>query len=337
MSAILVMLALPLAAFYMQPELASVLAALALYPVLQALRSPGMPVLRRQLNYRALFIDEVGQTLVSVVVTLACGWAWHSVWAMVAGVLAGATGGVVISYLLCPMRPRWGLDRSAVHGILHISRQVFVNTLLMALWFNSDRLLGLRLVSLEEMGLYAVAWNLACVLEGLQNRACDVYFSVLSQSTDTPQLAEWHDRNCARLALAAMPVMALGVLASPWVVHILYDPRYAGASLLFAVLAARLMLRSLGQLQFQYLLAQAEINVATVAYAVALLVQAVLIVPLAQRWGGLGLAVAALMSTIVVTFVQCLLLWWRSQSRMAPFFITLGWTLLVVVPLLAAN
>src|SRR5437016_5910515 len=61
-SAALAGLALPVASFCGQPELASVLMALALYPLLQALRSPGMPMLRRRLDYRALFLDEVGQT-----------------------------------------------------------------------------------------------------------------------------------------------------------------------------------------------------------------------------------------------------------------------------------
>jgi O-antigen/teichoic acid export membrane protein len=192
-------------------------------------------------------------------------------------------------------------------------------------------LLGLRLLSLEEMGLYAVAWNLAAVLDGLLNRACDVYYSMLSRTADPVRRADWHETVCAQLALAGMPVFALGVLCAPWLIHLLYDARYAGASIPFALLAARLMFRGLGQVQFQYLLARAQIRAATVAYGTALLVQGILLIPLTRCWGGVGLALAALASMAVVTFVQSLLMWQRGQGRLAPFFITLGWTLLAVV------
>jgi O-antigen/teichoic acid export membrane protein len=336
MSTAMAILAWPMARFYGQPDLAGVLAALALLPCLQALRSPGMPILRRRLNYRALFVDEVGQTIATVGVMVVSAWSFRSVWAIVAGVHAGAVASIVISYVLCPVRPRRIWDREALGGILHLSRQVLVNTLLMALWFNSDRLLGLRLLSLEEMGLYAVAWNLAAVLDGLLNRACDVYFSMLSRAPDPMRRANWHETVCARLALTAMPAFALGVLCAPWIVHLLYDARYAGASIPFALLAARLMLRGLGQVQFQYLLAGAQIRAATAAYGTALLVQGVLLVPLTRYWGGTGLALAALASTAVVTLIQSLLMWQRGQGRLVPFFITLGWTLFAVVLVIPA-
>lgn len=55
--------ATPLAAFYRQPELLGVLLALAARPLIMSLRSPGMPLLRRNLEYRALFVDELAQAL----------------------------------------------------------------------------------------------------------------------------------------------------------------------------------------------------------------------------------------------------------------------------------
>ncbi len=330
-------LALPLAHLHAEPALAGVLAALALFPLLQALRSPGLPLLRRALNYRALFLDEIGQALAGTAVTLAAACWLHSAWAIVLGTLAAAAAGILISYRLYPMRPHWLWDRGAAGQLLHFSRQVFVNTLLMALWLNADRILGLRLVPLEEMGLYALAWNLAGVFDSLLSRACDVYFSLLA-GTDTPRSqADRHHRTCTRLAIAVMPILTAGAVLAPPVVRLLYDPRYAGAGVLLAVLVGRLMFRALGQVQFQYLLARADIRPASAAYAAALAAELLMLGPMARAWGVLGLALAGLASAAVLALVQSVLVWRRGQERLAPFFLTLGWVgvalLLVLRPL----
>lgn len=87
-------------------------------------------------------------------------------------------------------------------------------------------------------------------------------------------------------------------------------------------MVARLMVRSLGQVQFQYLLARAEVHLATKAYGVALAVQAGLFCGLVPRLGTMGLALAALGSTSALTLVQTLLLARRTGWGLAGFVLT---------------
>ena len=321
-------LAWPLAIAYDQPGIGPVLLALALRPLLFSLRSPGMPELRRHLDYRALFFDEVAQTVVATVVSLAIAVVWPSLWSIVAGTLAGAAVGVAVSYRIAPMRPRLIWDTTAAREIGHLGHQVFVNTLVMALWLNLDRLIGLKLVSDVAMGLYAVAWNLAAMAEGLLTRACDVYYSILARATDEDARESSHDALLARLALCGMPLMALGVIVSPLVVGILYSSAYAGAKPLVVILGARLMVRGLGQVQFQSLLAQAQVRLATRAYVVALIVQAAAVVPLSRAWGVSGIALSALISTTALTVAQSLMIAKRGGRVTIPLAATLFWSAL---------
>ena len=85
---------------------------------------------------------------------------------------------------------------------------------------------------------------------------------------------------------------------------------------------ARLLIRSLGQFQFQYLMARAEVHLATRAYGVALVVQAALFALLVPRLGIMGLALAALGSTTALTFVQTWLLSRGSLAGFASFAMT---------------
>lgn len=312
----------PLAAFSRQPALVGILIGLSIRPLIFALRSPGIPALKRSLNYRALFIDEITQTVIGTLVSLTMVWATHSIWAIVAGTLAGALSGVIVSYRLAPLRPRLCWNPDAARDIDHFGRQVFLNTLIMAIWLNMDRLIGLRFVSLSAMGVYAVAWNLASVLEALVTRACDVYFTMLARRGDASAQADWHFSLERKLTCVVFPLGITAIALSPPAIRLLYDPRYAGAQAIFAIMVSRLLMRSLGQFHFQYLLAGARVHLATRAYGVALVLQVLLVALLVPQLGTTGLALAALGSTTVLTFVQTWLISRGSVRDYACFAMT---------------
>lgn len=315
----------PWADFCRQPQLFPVLLVLALRPVLYNLRSPGVPMLRRNLQYKRLFADEIVTTFCGTAASIVLGVMYHSVWAIVFGTLIGTIASVFVSYYLCPIAPRFIWDREAFHEIYKLGHQVFINTLVMSLWLNLDRLIGLRFLSPEAMGLYAIAWNLATIAETMVTRWCDVHFAMLSREKDAEARKRWHELVSYRTARHVIPLMALAVLIAPVVIWILYDPRYDGASILFAILTARLMIRTVGQIQFQYLMVQSQVRLATRAYFAALAVQAALFVPMVETMGIVGLALCMLVSTTVLTLTQTALLYRRSWRGFVPSLATLFW------------
>lgn len=298
--------AFPLCEWYEKPELLGVLLALSTTPFLLSLRSPGMPLLRRNLNYRGVFIDELTQTAVGSIgsVTLALLFL-PSAWAIVGGTILGAVAGIIASYILVPISPgKWNLE--ARKEICSFGRQVMLNTIVMALWLNIDRLVGLRFMSATEMGLYTIAFNLVAVLEGLITKTCDVHFSMLSRLQDEQAQNAWQKKVSWRVTMWLMPLFAFGIMLGQFVIDLLYDDRYAGAGIILSIFMGRLMIRAIGQLQFQHLLARGEVKNATFAYGVALAVQLAVFYPLVMHLGGVGLAISGLISTTVLTVSQAL-------------------------------
>jgi O-antigen/teichoic acid export membrane protein len=318
-------LAYPLALAYRRPELFGVLATLALWPAIMALRSPGLPTLRRAMRYRALCVAEVVQTTAQVAAGVALALILHSVWAIALAMLVGATTAVAVSYVLCPVRPGRGWDPAALREIAHLSRQIFVNTLVMALWLNLDRLLGLKFVGQSDMGRYFVALNLVASLEAFLGRGCDVYFSMLSRCAELDRRQSWHRKAGRLLSTWAMPALAAGVVLAPPFFGILYDARYAAAKVLVGILMARFMLRCLAQVQYQYLASLAEVRLNTRAYYVALVAQLVLFLPLTKTWGVAGMAAAGLASEAIMVGAQSLILRLRRQGSLLPYLLTLAW------------
>lgn len=338
LSAVAVAAAWPLSAFYNKPELFGVLAILALRPALMSLRSPGMPSLRRQLNYRAIFFDEVSMTIGGTLVSVFFACYFPSVWAIVAGTVAGAVTGIAASYVLCPKLPG---PRSAEvsRDLWSFGLQIMINTLVMALWMNLDRLLGLKLLSETEMGLYAVAWNLAAVSEALIYRCCDVHYSMLSRLSDDQAREVAHRQLMNKLSRWIVPAFACGICLAPLAIRVLYDDRYLGAQVIFLVLMCRVLVRGIGQIEFQLLLSKKAIRIGTVSYGVALIVQAIAIVPLSNTYGAAGMALSALLSTLAWTCSQCILSNVRTHGSVRPVTASFAWLLapLFVFPLLVAN
>lgn len=316
--------AVPLADFYQTPALASVLAIMAVRPLLISLRSPGYPLLRRRMNYRGLFFDEMTQIVGGTAVTLGLAWAWRTADAIAVGIAAGGMLSTMLSYGVAP-RKLTRPNRVIAHELLRFSGPVFLNTLAMALWLNLDRLLGLKLLPADEVGLYMLAFNLAAAAEAMVVRGCDVYFSSLAR-VEAIDRDGWHAKQVSRLVRYAMPGAAAVAVLSPLAVTLLYDARYHAAGPLLAVLMVRLMIRAFGQMRFQSLLAGGTVGAATVAYVAAFVSQGLIIGPLVAAFGLVGLAISTLLSTLIVTVVQEVATTWTCRRQLQPLVYTVAWS-----------
>lgn len=318
--------------FHGQSILWPVMSVLGVRSLIYALHSPRLPILYRELNYRALFVLEVGQTFLGISVTILIAISWPSIWAFVIGILVGELTQVLLSYLLYPSRlpfppGRWA-DRVAMREIRAFGSQILLNTLVFALWVNFERVFGLRLVGEAPMGLYIVAITLASVVEMLIHRVCDVYFGVLTREPDAAIRFQWHRRVCHYVARYGMPILAVGAMLAPLVVKLIYDDRYEAAGILFSWLLVRQMIRTLAMVQFPYLMARAEVYLATRSYVVALIIQAVLFWPLTASLGTLGMAFSTIASVSGYTLAQSWWMWRRGIAEVRPLFETFFWAAL---------
>jgi O-antigen/teichoic acid export membrane protein len=334
LSAVLAVAAFPLAWWgYRQPVLGPILLLLAVWPLVVGLRSPAWPTVRRRIHFRAVFYDEAAQVATQTVVSIALAWATGSIWSIAIGSLCGVMAGALVTYRICPMRPRLVWDREALSAIAHMSVQILFNTMATGLWMHLDRLTGLRLVGPRPMGFYVIAINLVAALTLVIRRGCDVYFTVLSRHTDLESRTALHRKVSLRAALWGTGVLALGALVAPMVIGLLYDARYAGVRVPFAILLVRMMFYGLGMLQYQYLLSLAEVRLNTRALLAALVVEVVLLVPLARAWGAPGMAICLLISSIVYAGVQCVVLQLKGLRALTPLLLATAWAALALLPL----
>ncbi len=137
------------------------LRALSLDLLLTALRTIPSILMERELLFGKLAALDVVVSITFYIVAAVLAWFGLGVWALVAGVLAQGTAGLIVAYALCPFRPQLALDRALLRPILkfgvpfQLNRAVgFVNAAVTPLYAGSK--LGSR-----PLGLITWAQNTA--------------------------------------------------------------------------------------------------------------------------------------------------------------------------------
>jgi O-antigen/teichoic acid export membrane protein len=239
-----VLLAWPVARFYHEPRMMLLLPVLGFGCVISGFASPSLLTLARHLGVgKASMLELVGQ-LVYFVVTLIWAFFDPSLWALVGGKMASELTRTAISFFITPeMRPRFLLDKDCLHSLLHFGKWILIGTALTFLATQSDRLILGKLITIEALGVYGVAFALSDMPRQIIAMFCS--------RVGYPFIARFaqHPRNEYRSIFLKyrMPVLAVGGLGlvlvicfgDQLVLH-LYDHRYRAAAWMVGVLAAGL-------------------------------------------------------------------------------------------------
>lgn len=293
---------------YAVPVLPAVVIVSTLCAVILGFQSTKSMIADRNLDQRRIVLIEVASQLVGVAVMVLCAWWFRSVWSIVAGGLASAVVTVALSHAWLSGPPdRLGWDRDAARELLGYGRWVLASSILYVMSTNADRLLLGAWVSTATLGIYALALNLATLLEILGARLfSSVAMPTLSEvaRSDRERFRQVYFRmrlpfDVVFLAAAGF-VFAVGEL----VVVVLYDPRYAQAGDMLQVLSFLLVFSRYGLAGSAYLALGVPRNL-TIIHGVKL-AAVVALIPLGYALGGVegaiwGIALHAGV-TLPVTF-----------------------------------
>ncbi|MET0390773.1 MAG: lipopolysaccharide biosynthesis protein [Polyangiales bacterium] len=149
------------ASFFDELRVADLLRVLALGIALEGLVNNRVAMLQRELDFRRYFFFHAAGQLVTLVVTVACAFVRHDVWAVAFGQLAGAGGRVLASYVLASRRPRLCFDLAIARDLLKYGRWVSVSSVLLFLLVNGDNLFIAKVIGATDLAYYNWAYQLA--------------------------------------------------------------------------------------------------------------------------------------------------------------------------------
>jgi O-antigen/teichoic acid export membrane protein len=232
--------AVPMARFYGHSELATIIPCASFSAIIAGSRSMRAYSAERHLILGWPTLIEVLAQLAALIVMVV--WALWSptVWALVAGGLAGALVDVSLGHIVLPgYNAKLGWEKAAVASLIHFGRWVFLSTVLTFAVNEADRLVFGTMIDLADLGVYNVALTIASIPTGaMQSVASRVIFPLFSRVNQTGEnLAEVFNK-ARRLHLVLSGWALSGLIGGgPAAIGLIYDNRYAAGGWMLQLLA----------------------------------------------------------------------------------------------------
>ncbi|MGL5083040.1 MAG: oligosaccharide flippase family protein [Microcoleaceae cyanobacterium] len=236
-----IVLAWPISRFYDDPRLLWLIPLVGSTVMINGFNSTSFATLNRKLDIGKLTQCEFVTQALAILIMIV--WAYFSptIWALVVGNIASAFIKTIWShYLEAGSVNRFGWDKTAVTEIMTFGGWVFVSTVMTFLASQADRLILGKLLSLEMLGIYTIAFTFADlprqIIHQINRR---VMFPVISRYIDL-------DRKSLRakilkkrrfLLLGLILVIAFLAGFGDFLVLGLYDDRYQDAAWMLPILA----------------------------------------------------------------------------------------------------
>lgn len=254
------LLAWPYAWMYAQNDPAAwqllyLLPVVAMGSIIGGFSSTTLFTLNKELRFGRITLIELGAQLVSLVVMI--GWALvhPTVWAMVAGGLAGSVYKLIVSHLLVPgYRVRLGWDRECSRELFRFGKWIFLSTAFTFLALNLDKLVLGQLLTLADLGLYAIGLVFAKVALDVASRlGGTVLFPVYAKFQDQQdKLMDVALRAREVVLWVGAAVCICFAVGAPLFFETLWDPRYHQAGVIAQWMAvyiwARMMLYTMDRI-----------------------------------------------------------------------------------------
>jgi len=231
----------PVANFYGEPILASLIPIAAFSSVIEGFRSTNYYTENRKLQMKRLILLKVGAQLAGTIVMVTWAILSPTVWSLVAGGLVTAFVSTVWTWVGLPgRRNRLHFEKEAAYTLYRFGRWILLSTLLMFLVGNADRMIFGKLVTMAVLGVYNIALTLALVPSAaMSHLAMAVIFPLYSRlwQSKTDRIELYRSVRLPMLILGGWATSGI-IAGGPTIIEILYDPRYIEAGWMLQILVA---------------------------------------------------------------------------------------------------
>lgn len=227
---------------YADPRLPPLIGAFAIVLMIQGVESIKMLQARRHMQAHITTKIEIAGQVSSAITMVAVAWAWHSIWALIAGAVVAGAVRCALGYRMLPGHTaRLRIDRASARELMGHAKWIVLSSIMGFLSVNGDRVLLGGLITSREFGLYAIAIIIATILQTIANSiVTNIVFPALSEvHRDRPHELP---RSIERFqwgydGMVVFPAAIL-IAAGPTLIDLLYDPRYHDAGWMLSVLSA---------------------------------------------------------------------------------------------------
>ncbi|BCD98058.1 oligosaccharide flippase family protein [Marinagarivorans cellulosilyticus] len=257
--------AYPLSIFYGEPDLFKLLIFCGSISAISGFATIGMALAQRDMKVkRSISVKLAGQVF-SIFTMITLALTYKSVWALAVGTVVGVVVEVIAGYLLLGgHRHRLQFHFASALSLLRFGKWIFFSTLLFYIGGQGSRAIQGGLVSVEELGIIAIAATISLMPgELVQQLVSRLVFPVLSRVNreNSEQFVPTLKAFRLRVVACALPLFLVISMVSSFAIGLLYDERYALAGPILAIMVLSESILTLTLLYKNAFLALGRVNI----------------------------------------------------------------------------
>jgi len=234
------LIAFPVSQFYDEPKLIWLIPIVGFNTIISGFNSTSLALLNRKIEIGKLTIIEISTQIISLVVMIIWAFFRPNIWALIIGTLVSNIFKLCWSHYISPIHHRFIWNQDCLRELVTFGRWIFISTAMTFLASQADRLILGKLVSIEMLGVYTIAFTFADIPKQVAGKISDkIIFPLISQNIDLPREQLKAKILHKRFYLLLISAVLIAILFSfgDVLINILYDERYMSASWMLPLLA----------------------------------------------------------------------------------------------------
>ncbi|MBU0479204.1 lipopolysaccharide biosynthesis protein [bacterium] len=292
-----------IAGFFKTTAAIPVLRVMTITLVLTGFSNIGTTYFEKDLQFKKLFIYNLGSTIASLVVGISLAFILRNVWAIIYGTLAGAVTSLFLSYILHPYRPKFRFELEKLKELFGFGKWILISTVVVFLITQGDDILTGRLLGIGALGLYAMAYRLsnltATEITHVISRVTFPAYSKLQH--DISKLREGYLKVLQFTAFVSFPLACGIFILAPDFTRIFLGSKWMPMVPAMQVLSFFGLLRSMSATTAPVFWGVGKPGIETKWNIAQLVVLSAVIYPFIMHWNILGTSIAVFISILVST------------------------------------
>ncbi len=196
-------------------------------------------LLKRQMNFKALSLIQIGSAVISVVIGISLAYAGFGYWAIVASMISKSVISTIGVWLACDWKPNFSFNSSKINSFLRFGSGIAAFDLINYFSRNLDNVLIGKYRGSVALGLYSKAYQLLMLpITLLRDPLNSVALPALSSlQNDKDKFRSFYKRFIFTLSFFSMPFVIYLAVFSEELIILLLGEKWLSASYVFKLLA----------------------------------------------------------------------------------------------------